>query len=317
VTRAAVTGATGFVGANLARRLLADGHQVHLLVRQGGDRWRLAEIADQVICHAVDIGDAAAVDASFAEIQPTWVFNLAAHGAYSWQTDVHEMIRTNIVGTINLVDAAQRAGVEAFVQTGSSSEYGKKDHPPAEDEHLEPNSAYAVTKAAATHYCRLVGRSQGLPVTVLRLYSVFGPWEDPHRLLPALAIKGLSGTLPPLVNPTVGRDFIYVDDVVDACLLAAAKPPGSGTVLNVGTGVQTTLSDVVAIARAHFDIADEPCWGTMPDRGWDTDVWVADPTATRRSLGWAPTSDVATGFRALVDWLVADASRRALYEQSP
>src|SRR5438552_13936928 len=143
--RAAVTGATGFVGACLARRLLRDGHEVHLLVRPAHQRWRIADIERDVRVHVVDTHDGAAVARAVAAIRPEWVFNLMAHGAYSSQTDADEIVRTNLLGAIHLMDAARAAGAEAFVQTGSSSEYGFKDHPPREDEALAPNSTYAMT----------------------------------------------------------------------------------------------------------------------------------------------------------------------------
>ena len=95
-------------------------------------------------------------------------------------------------------------GVETFVNTGSSSEYGLKDHPPAEDESVEPNSIYAAAKAAATMLCQQAAASDGMNVSTLRLYSTYGPWEDPNRLIPALAVEGLRGEFPPLVAPDDG-----------------------------------------------------------------------------------------------------------------
>src|SRR4051812_37876762 len=99
--RAIVTGATGFVGANLARRLLNDGHEVHLFVRPRHRAWRIAAIRAAVRVHTVDFGDDAALARLVGAIRPEWVFHLAAHGAYPTETDLHEMVRTNIVGTIN------------------------------------------------------------------------------------------------------------------------------------------------------------------------------------------------------------------------
>ena len=102
---------------------------------------------------------------------------------------------------MTLLDACAEAGVEAFVYTGSSSEYGYKDHPPREDEMLEPNSHYAITKAAATHYCQFVAVQHDINAIAVRLYSIYGPFEDPSRLMPTLIDHGLRGTLPPLVSP--------------------------------------------------------------------------------------------------------------------
>src|SRR5439155_15874392 len=117
-------------------------------------------------------------------------------GAYSWQDDVGEIVRANVLGTANLLDAVTREGFAAFVYAGTSSEYGAKDHAPSEDEPAEPASAYAVAKTSATMLCRFFARTGGHRVVILRLYSVFGPWEEPGRLLPNLIMPGPAGELP-------------------------------------------------------------------------------------------------------------------------
>src|SRR5687768_6893501 len=154
--RVLITGAAGFIGANLARRMIRDGHQTHLVVSPRGTPWRLEELRGQALLHRLDLTDGERVRQTVEAVRPDWVFHLAAHGAYSWQTDTQAIFQTNLMGTIHLVEACQAVGIEAMVNTGSSSEYGWKDHAPAEDEWLEPNSSYAVSKAAATQYCRHV-----------------------------------------------------------------------------------------------------------------------------------------------------------------
>jgi len=301
--RVLMTGGTGFVGANLARRLLHDGHELHLLIRPAHTAWRIEPIRRDVHLHTVDLTDAQGVARMVGAVRPDWVFHLAAHGAYPVQTNIEEMIRTNVQGTVNLVEACVATGFEAFVNTGSSSEYGWKDHAPAETEPLEPNSHYAITKASGTLFCRFTGRAHRVRLTTLRLYSVYGPWEEPTRLMPTLIRRGRRGELPRLVDPGVARDYVYVDDVVEAYLLAATRDGQEpGSVFNVGTGVQTSLRDAVTIARRVLGIAAEPAWGSMPNRSWDTTVWVADSRAIRTALGWAPRHDFETGFRRMVSW---------------
>ena len=301
--RVIVTGASGFVGANLARRLLRDGHEVYLLLRPGYQAWRLDAIRDHVRLIEAPLHDSDAVGPIVSRIRPDWVFHLAAHGAYSWQQDLPQITQTNILGTMSILTACVRVGFEAFVHAGTSSEYGYKDHPPAETEFLEPNSHYAVTKAAATLFCRYTGQHENLPVTTLRLYSVYGEYEDPGRLMPTLIRRGLSGELPPLVSPDTARDYVYIDDVVDAFLLAAgSRVQKSGAVYNLGTGVQTSLRQVVDVARKVLAIRAEPQWGEMTARPWDTNCWVADNRLIRQELGWAPQYSFEDGFRNMVEW---------------
>lgn len=298
-----ITGATGFIGTNLTRRLLNEGHEIHLLVRPGYSPWRIQAIRGDVHLHEIELQDIESLGGIVRRIRPDWVFHLAASGAYSWQTDLAHMVQTNIVGTINLVEACLQAGFETFINTGSSSEYGFKRTTPTETEWLEPNSHYAVTKASASLFCRYTAQSRNVRLYTLRLYSVYGPYEEPKRLMPTLIRLGLKGKLPPLVNPETARDYIYVDDVVDAYLLAATRSVQElGAVYNIGSGVQTSLREVVHVARQVLGIVVEPEWGTMSQRIWDTNTWVADIQKSSDELGWHPQFTFQQGFRKMVQW---------------
>lgn len=309
-----ITGGTGFVGANLARRMLCEGHEVHLLLRPNPTTWRIQAIQADVHLHEVRLEDPEDVRRVINTIRPEWIFHLAAHGAYSWQTDFSQMIQTNFTGTVNLVEACVETGFEAFVNTGSSSEYGFKNHAASEREVLEPNSHYAVTKASATLYCGYIARSRNVKIPTLRLYSVYGPYEEPSRLMPALIVHGLKDRLPPLVSPHIARDYIYVDDVLDAYLLAVSNRQDiPDAIYNIGTSVQTTLEEVVRTAQRVLKITAVPEWGSMPNRTWDTHVWIADVNSIHQRLGWQAHNSVEQGLRKFVDWLNADDDMRAFY----
>jgi dolichol-phosphate mannosyltransferase len=256
-----------------------------------------------VTLHEVCLHDAEAVSSLTGSIRADWIFHLAAHGAYSWQTDWEQMVRTNLQGTMSLVSGALQTGFEAFVNAGSSSEYGFKDHAPAETEMLEPNSNYAVTKAAATLYCRHMAQTHRVHLPTLRLYSVFGPYEEPRRLFPQLIAHGLKQQWPPLADPDAARDFVYVDDVVEAFLRAAqTRTDEWGPIYNVGTGIQTSIGDVAATARKILEIGTEPVWNTMPKRAWDANTWVSDNRKIRTQIGWKPRVNLEEGFRLMVEW---------------
>ncbi len=313
--RILVTGAAGFVGANVTHHLLKKGYEVHLLVRPGADLWRLEDVLGDVSLASVDLRGSEAVAAAVLDSRPDSVFHLAAYGAYPGQTDVRRMIATNIEGTVNLVEACMAAGVETIVNTGSSSEYGFKSSSPSESALLEPNSDYAWTKAAATHYCRHVAVFNKVHLTTLRLYSVFGPYEEPGRLMPTLVSRGLRGELPPLVKPDIARDFVFVDDVTSAYLGAAGQGGlEQGAVYNVGTGIQTTIADAVSVARDCLDIPQEPQWASMEQRTWDSTSWVCDNRKIVTDLGWNPQYSFREGFEVLIDWFRRNARLRHRYD---
>ena len=303
-TRSLVTGAAGFIGAALARRLIARGDSTTLLSGPGSDPWRLDALRDGAHVLEVDLRDPDAVARVVTKARPEVVFHLAAHGAYSWQRSLPRMIETNVAGTAHVAEAALDAGARAIVSAGSSSEYGLKDHAPPEHELPEPNSAYAVTKASATLLGGWLARERGAAFTTLRLYSAYGPWEEPRRLMPALVAAGLARRLPPLADPAIARDFVYVEDVCDAFLLAAQRAqPGAGAVYNVGSGVQTTLLELADVARRTFSIEEEPAWAAFPARDWDTDVWVADARRAHAELGWSARTRLEAGLAAFGAWM--------------
>jgi nucleoside-diphosphate-sugar epimerase len=315
--RVILTGGSGFIGANLARRLLEDGHELHLLVRPSEARWRLDSVVGDIHFHDLALQQQELVEEVVTGIDPHWIFHLAAHGSYSTQQDVQNIVTTNFNGTVNLVEACLKTGFEAFVNAGSSSEYGHKSHAPKESELPEPNSHYAASKAAATLYCQFTANSQKRRLTTLRLYSVYGPWEEPTRLMPTLMLYGLRGELPPLVSPTIARDFVYVDDVIEAFLMAAETTTDDyGCVFNIGTGIQTPLHELVESVRRQFEITSQAEWGSMPDRHWDTDVWVADPSSVKADLGWKPSHTIDEGLRQFLKWLQTDPNILRHYETS-
>ncbi len=262
-----------------------------------------------------DLHDAGSVEQAVRSARPDWIFHLAAFGAYPHQSDLPTIARTNIWGTMHLVEAALKVGFETLANAGSSSEYGYKQHAPGEDEHIDPNSYYAWAKASATMFCRHTASMRDVHIPTLRLYSVYGPYEQPGRLMPGLIAAGLRGTLPPLVDPGVARDYVHVDDVVEAFVrVAEHRSAEPGAVYNVGTGTQTTLAQVVEVARRRLGVREEPHWGSMPRRAWDTDVWVSDSAKIARELGWRPATTLADGFGRFVDWCGANPQVLALYD---
>lgn len=311
--RAFITGGSGFVGANLVRRLLADGHEVHVLLREAHDPWRLTDVIGDVSVHAGAVADPDKVAAALAAAKPDWIFHLAAYGAYATQADPAAAARTNAFGTVAVLEASAARGFEAFVHAGSSSEYGPKDHAPAEDELVAPNSAYAATKVAATVYGQYVARRDGSRVVTMRVYSAYGPFEEPSRLIPVLVVHALERRLPPLADPRIARDYIHVADVCDALVRGTASRPGTGAVYNVATGRQTSLRDLVDLSRTAFAIDAEPEWGSFPARAWDTTVWVGDATRLRTELGWHPHVALEEGLRSMSTWVTAEPMRLGRY----
>jgi nucleoside-diphosphate-sugar epimerase len=157
-----------------------------------------------------------------------------------------------------------------------------------------------------------VARAEHRPITTFRLFSVYGPYEEPTRLVPTLVRKCLAGEPLDLVAPETARDFVYVDDVVDAYLRIDALAKLSGEIINIGTGVQQTIRDVVKVVLTETGAHVECRWGAVEPRIWDSSIWVADCTKSKRLLDWRATTRLEQGLRATIEWTRSQGAGNAL-----
>jgi nucleoside-diphosphate-sugar epimerase len=300
--RVFITGIAGFVGSGLARSLVRHGVEVHGLVRPSSDLWRLEDTKDELHLHTGDMLDADSMRAAIKSARPDTILHLGVYGAYPTQKNRDLIMRSSLAATMTLLDAAKAEGVGMVVNTGSSSEYGTKDHPMREDELIEPNSYYAVGKAAQTLYCQQFARAENLPIVTLRLFSAYGPFEEPTRFIPTLIAKTLAGEDVPLADPNIARDFIFIDDIVDAYRAAAGRPELSGEVFNIGSGVQCTLQEAFDTTVTLTGSSSKALAGAYEKRSFDTSLWVADMEKTNSGLGFTAKHTLESGLAKTIEW---------------
>jgi nucleoside-diphosphate-sugar epimerase len=303
--RVLITGATGFVGACLARDLIQAGHEVHLILRAESNTWRLAGLDGQYTAHRVDLRDAAQLRQAVAICKPEVVYHLATHGAYHFQKERAAILATNLLGTANLLDALDGCDYRMLVNTGSSSEYGHKTGPMREDGLLEPRTDYGVSKAAATLLCQAEA-FKGRPVTTVRIFSAYGPWEDPTRLVPYVMGCCLCGQSPQVTAGNQPRDFVYVGDVVALLQEAARCPSVCGRILHAGTGVQHTVRDMVqtivsVCGQGHISAR----FGSCPTRHDEPASWVSSIAQTTALTGWRPLYNLRAGIEQTWKWFAS------------
>jgi nucleoside-diphosphate-sugar epimerase len=274
--RALVTGAGGFVGRHLVARLRADGWDVAGLSR-----------AD------VDLADPVAAASAVRAADPDVVFSLAAGRAKGTARERAATVQVNTSPW--LVDALPDR-CRTVVRLGSSTEYAASSRPLAEDAALEPRGFFGATKAAGSILLQAAAAERGVRAVVLRAFQVYGPGDHATRLVPVVLTAARTGGTVPLPARLSRRDWVWVGDVVEACVRAAEEEAlPSGTVLNIGTGVQTSTEELVATAERATGRPIATIPGAHPGRDWDTADWVADPYAAGRLLGWAPTVDLVEG----------------------
>jgi dolichol-phosphate mannosyltransferase len=305
-----VIGASGFIGANLLRRCLDIRADVTgTMLRAPG--WRLEGIPDGKLA-LLDLIDRDSVRTVLGRSRPRTIFDCSAYGAYSFQVDHERIHLTNYTALVHLLAELESHEIAAYVHAGSSSEYGLNAAGPDEDSPRIPDSHYAASKSAAAEMIAFVGRVRGLPVVNLRLYSVYGPYEDSSRLIPTLALKGLAHQFPPLVAPDTAHDFVHVDDVVAAFVAAAGKmgPQTVGKSFNIGSGRCLRIREVAEVAKRLFQIPDDPNFASLPARPWDRANWYANTARAASILGWRAEIPFEVGLAGVARWWAAEVARR-------
>lgn len=297
-----VIGASGFVGANLLRTILAERKDAVGTVFSG-DLWRMENIPAENQIY-LNLQDPISIKSVLERVQPKTIFDCSSFGAYSFEQDYERIHTTNYLSFIRLMEETEGLALAAYIHAGSSSEYGLNATAPQEDDRLIPNSHYAVSKAATAQAIMYYGKVRGFPVANLRLYSVYGPYEDSSRLIPVLCAKALEKTLPPFSRPEVSRDFIHVDDVSAAFIAAAVhmSPDVAGESYNIGSGQKTSLGDLATLAGNVFGIKEKPEFNLNVGRAWDVDNWYASVTKAEKDLNWKATTSLTDGLKHTRDW---------------
>lgn len=300
-----IFGAGGFIGVNLLNSLLMIRDDVYGISQDAHNNWRfLASEVSKKNVLSCDITDSDSLREVLKKLKPKTIFNLAAYGAYSKQKEYKKIYATNFNSTVDLLEILREQSFDAYVHAGSSSEYGLNSAEPDESGELIPNSHYAVSKTASYAALKYFGKIEQLPVTHLRLYSAYGPWEEPDRLIPVLIAHARSGKFPPLVDPDVSRDFIYVTDVSAAFIHAAAaiKKELYGEVFNIGTGSKTTIRKLAQLSAKKFGIKTPAHFGKMPNRKWDVRDWYANISSAKKKLNWSPEVELENGLDEVRNW---------------
>ena len=301
--RALVTGMGGFVGAHLAARLVTDGWDVAGTVRPGGSGRRLEALglAGAVEVLPADLSEPAAAAVAATSARPDVAFLLAAARADATPAERKATVAVNAASTAWVVDALGDR-CRAVVRLGSSTEYAESDGPIDESAPLRPRGFFGATKAAGSLLVAAACVAAGRRAAVLRAFQVYGPLDHPGRLVPAALAAAGNGTVLPLTGAGRRRDWVYVDDVVDACVRAAsADHLPNGQVLNVGTGRQVANEEVVALVRQVTGRAVDVSAGAHPGRSWDAGSWVCDPSLARQLLGWEAKVALDEGLRRCWD----------------
>ena len=273
-----VTGATGFVGASLVKALIGSGgNEVNIVARKSSDLWRIEDVKSDIRkIHYCDLDNRVEVFQCIEQLKPDIIYHTAAYGGFPSQTEPDRIVSSNLNATIHLLDAAIANGVNQFINTGSSSEYGIKNEAMKETDICEPINLYGITKLAATNYCAMKGKEHNYKVCTLRLFSPYGDLEDPSRLYPSIMTALRNNERPKLSRPHSVRDFIEINKVLDVYQGIVRKEYESGAIINVGSGAQKTIGQFYEEIASRMGKNIEPIWGEAPPRSNEPIKWEAN-----------------------------------------
>lgn len=301
-----VTGGAGFIGSNIADRYIQEGYSV-VIVDNLSTGFK-ENINPGAKFYLADIGDGKKLREIFETEKPDYVNHHAA------QIDVRKAVadpvfdaRTNILGSINLIGESLRIGIEKFIYISSGGAmYGEPENLPVDEAcPVNPISPYGVSKHTVEHYLYLYGYNAGLKYTVLRYANVYGPRQDSHGEAGVVAIfteKMLRGEVPTVFGTgKQTRDYLYVEDVVQANMLCMEK--GDGGIYNLGTGNETSVIELLHLLKKAIGFEKEPLFA--PARTGEIERISLDAGKAMRELGWKPKHSLEEGFKKTVEYYMA------------
>lgn len=308
--RVLVTGAAGFIGSHLVEALVRSGAVVRAFVRYNSRNdhgWLEADttdVANDIEVYRGDLVNPEAVAGAVEGCDVVLHLGALIPIPYSYRHP-REFVAANVVATTNVLEAVRRNGVSRLVHTSSSEVYGTPLAVPIAETHpLRPQSPYAATKVGADQLASSYWLSFGTPVVIVRPFNTFGPRQSARAVIPTIVSQALTGDVVELGSTDTTRDFTYVEDTVSGIMRCAEVAGVEGEVINLGTGVETSVADLVTRILALTDRAVEVT--SVSDRmrppASEVERLVAATDKAEQLLGWGPTVDLEEGLRRTVEW---------------
>ena len=300
-----IFGASGFIGANMLELFTKVRQDCFAITHGAQVAWRLKLLGlSESNILSCDITSKVSVDAIFKKYVPRTIFNLASYGGYSKHIDTTLIYETNVLGNLNILEACKEMDIRCYIHAGSSSEYGSNCSAPLEDDIMQPNSHYSLSKVTCAYQIKYYAEFFSVPAVNFRLYSIYGSWEEPDRLIPIVIQKARNRELPPFVSPDISRDFLHVFDCIEAFLDASIniKSEMIGESFNIASGHKTTISDIALLIKNNFGVLQDPVYQAYEKRSWDLAEWYGNNQKAREFFNWTPKLSLLKGLQQTFEW---------------
>jgi len=297
-----LTGGTGFIGSHLVPELIKRGYEVYVLERQTSTRY--IELKNARVVYG-DLRDFYAIKYWIDRISPDYVIHLGAITpvAYSYNHP-QEVMEVNLIGTVNLAQACLlKESIKQFLFASTSEVYGNNGHNVQKEENpLRPESPYAVSKVACENYLMYLYRAYRFPVTILRPFNTYGRKRSVHFLIERTIYQMLTGDKVLLGDPKKIRDWLYVEDHVNAYLTCLGKEETIGEVFNFCTGKGYTIEQTVNLIAELIGFKGDILWYRTPLRPIESDIIIGDYTKAFMKLGWSPKYSLEEGLKKTIEY---------------
>jgi len=297
--RVLITGGFGFIGSHLTKFLIEKGANVNIICLASTDKSLLANYLEKIKIFEIDIQDTSKIEEAVLQIQPDYVFHLASYGVNSANQNPLLAANINIIGSINLIKAISKIHCKKFINIGTSSEYG--DNLATENNILNPVDIYGSTKAAATLILHQLARENDIDIITLRLFGVFGEGESPHKIFSYVILNILKGQNVKLTKCEQIRDYIYVENVVDA-IIKAGLSPLKNEVINIASGNYYPLKHYIDLIFDNMNTDKKPLYGLVEYRTSERFAPVADIKKAQDLLNFSISVPFEEGLKQTILW---------------
>jgi len=301
-----ITGATGFIGSHLTRKLIKEGFEVCIIKRENSNTWRICDLMNKLSIYNADLRDIHNVSEAISNFKPDVIYHLATYYAVEHKSEeVSLMVDTNVLGTINLLEASKKFSVKLFVNTSSCFVYQESKNKLRENSKLIPLNLYALTKIQAEQACSFYTEKYGLRTITFRLFPPYGPADHERRLIPYTIKSFFEEKKLKLTTGKQRWDFVYVDDIINAYLKLLNMPnlPIKHEIFNIGTGNAVSIQEVISRLKEIIGSKVDLEWGLIPHRS--NEVWYicSDINKARDILKWQPKIHILReGLELTVKW---------------
>src|SRR3989344_1653135 len=300
-----ITGGAGFIGSHLVKRLVKKDVKLNLIIKATTKTSRLTDVFSSINFYEADLTDENKIKLLINKIQPDIIFHLAARGINFENSSVNQMLETNIKGTHILMRSLQGSNCKKFINTGSCFEYDGNSNKPYDEEMQScPSNYYGLTKQTANRLVKMNAENLKITAITIRPFGLYGEDENTTRLIPTIILKALDDKP---INLTPGkqiRDYIYIEDLIDAYIQAAEwTAPNLYEEFNIGSGIGISIKKLAEMIINQLNKKYSLLKiGALPYREKEMMSLVADTTKTHRLLSWKPITSLEQGLKQLINW---------------